>query len=1187
MDWTPAQSAAIDTRGKDLLVSAAAGSGKTATLTERIIRSLKDEEHPADISKMLIVTFTRAAAGELRMKIFKALSEALAKDPSNRHLASQLIKTTSAKISTIDSFYLDIIRENFSSLGLPSNFRIADTAECELLAKECMSDTVAKHYDRDTEAFSSFAECFVSVRGGERLPEILLSLYESISAYPEGIEFLVECAEKYGVSAESDFFRTPFGEVRAQGVEEALKYYRDVLLDAVSLMQEEEKLRECYLPSFSYDLNFCTDAIEILAKREYETARAHIQGYSPISLKTIRGELPPEITLAKEKRTEITKAIRELQKKSFSLSSEHISRAMLHSRDITLQLYSLLSDFERTFSEEKLRRSALDFADIRRYAMKLLVSRDGEPTEVAKSISAKFTDIYIDEYQDVDRVQDMIFKSISNGKNRFMVGDIKQSIYGFRGAEPHVFAGYREAFPLHGTPDAESSPCESIFMSNNFRCDENIIDFTNLVCSYLFGIFKENIGYRSEDDLRFTKQKPSPEYVSQKVTLAIVTPPEDEDSDYVSNAENNRESEAKYIAAEISRLLKCGKLANGERVRPEDIAIMFRSGAIKPHLKAALDDAGIAYSGGEDNKYFESPDVLLVLSVLNVIDNPHRDIHLAATLYSPLFSLTLDDLVKIRKRESDAHSLYDALCAYTECESDELSAKCRDFLSALAEWRDMTHAMTVNKLLRRIFASKRFVLSGISGSENLRILYEYARKFEAGAYRGLYDFIEYLNRMIANGTKLESGGSDSAAGKVSLITVHHSKGLEYPVCFLCGTSGQFNKNDFKDSMIFEASTGVAMKLADGTGFARINTPMREAIISKLLANQIEEEMRVLYVALTRAREKLFVTGSSTLSADELLDAAAVRRKYSGKHTLMKCRSSLDWILTALSGLDVSNICEMRFIDPTAIENERSTVTPTESIAPKAEPSAELYAKLTADFDYRYPYLHLSRVPAKISVSRLSPDVLDEREDTLNLFDTDKKASVPRILLSNDKESASATARGTSTHLFLQFCDFARAKAHGVEDEAARLIEARYIPPEAKEEMFADELERFLESDLYREIISAKQVIREQRFNILLPSSDFSQDKDFINATDEPLAVQGVIDLILVDERGDVSLFDYKTDRLSKAEMSDDTLLEGKLTALHREQLGYYRIAAERLFGKPIKRAAIYSTAAAKTVDIFK
>ena len=977
-----------------------------------------------------------------------------------------------------------------------------------------------------------------------------------------------------------------FGEVLASSTEAAFKYYADVLADAEGYMIKDEKLRVAYLPSFSYDLRFCRGAIEILRERSYEKAKAHLQSYSPVSLKTVRGELPERIAIAKEKRTEITRAIREMQKKSFSLSPESISKAMLDSRTITIRLYSLLSDFERAFSEEKLKRSMLDFSDIRRYALKLLVNKDGEPTEVARNMSGKFTDIYIDEYQDVDRVQDMIFKAISNGKNRFMVGDIKQSIYGFRGAEPHVFATYREKFPLHGTDAAKASPAESIFMSNNFRCDENIIKFTNLVCSYLFGICSENIGYCKEDDLCFTKQKPTPDFLSQKVTLAIVTPPEDEFSYYVSNAENNRESEARYIAAQISELLREGKLANGERVRPEDIAIMFRSGSIKPYLKAALDEAGIAYSGGDDNKYFESPDVLLVLSTLNVIDNPHRDIHLAATLYSPLFSLTLDDLVRIRLREGDAHSLYDALCDYADSEGDELSAKCRDFIATLREWRDLTHSMPVSKLLGRLFASKRFVLCGISNSENLRILYDYARRFEAGAYRGLYDFIEYLNRMIADGAKLDTAAADNAAGKVSLITVHHSKGLEYPVCFLCGTSAQFNKNDFKDSMIFEYSTGVAMKLADGTGFARINTPMREAIISKLLTTQLEEEMRVLYVALTRAREKLFVTGASTKSADELLAAAHERKAYSSKHTLLKCRSSMEWILTALADLDISDMCELEFIDPTEIEG---AIAPEDTLpeAEEAKPihNAELYEKLSADFAYKYPYMHLSRVPAKISVSRLSPDVLDEREDTLNLFDTDKKAIVPRILLPDGESTPSPTARGTSTHLFLQFCDFTRTKGHGVQEEIARLIEARYIPPQAKDEIFTEEIERFFESDLYEKIISAKQVIREQRFNILLPSSSFSRDEEFIRSTDEPLAVQGVIDLILVGADGEVSVYDYKTDRLSYAERSNDELLQKKLSALHSEQLGYYKIAAERLFGKSVSHVAVYSTAAAKTVEI--
>ncbi len=1186
MNFTPAQSAAIETRGKDLLVSAAAGSGKTATLTERIIRSLKDEKAPLDISKMLIVTFTRAAASELRLKIFKALSEALAKDPTNRHLASQLVKTTSAKICTIDSFYLDLLRENFSELSLPPSFRIADTAEIQLLAKECMTDTISAFYDADTDGFSAFVESFVTLKGRDRLPDILLNLYTSISAYPEGIEFLKECAKNYDRAACEDFFKSSFGEVLASNIEDAVAHYVEILDDAAELMRSDEKTTACYLPSFAYDLRFCEELLEILKERSYVRAKTHIESYSPISLKTIRGELSEEITLAKERRTEITKAIRELAKKSFGLSAENISASMKRSKEMTLCLFEVLSRFESEFNREKLRRSALDFSDIRRYALKLLVTPDGQPTEAAKKISTKYTDIYIDEYQDVDRVQDLIFKSISNGKNRFMVGDIKQSIYGFRGAEPHVFAGYRALFPLHGTPRAHGSLAESIFMSDNFRCDENVIEFTNAVCSYLFGIFNENIGYCLDDDLKFSKAKPSEDYVSPKVSLAIVTAPEDEASDYVKNAENNRQSEARYIAAEIKTLLAGGHLANGARIRPEDIAIMFRSSTMKPYLRDALTEAGIDFCGGEENKYFESPDVLLILSVLNVIDNPTRDIHLAATLYSPLFDLTLDNLVVIKKSADPNLSLYDALSLYAEKYNSELAKKCSFFLATLKEWRDMTHAMPVGKLLRTIFSSVLFARSGITDSENLKILYEYARKFEAGAYRGLYDFIEYLNRMIANDAKLETAASDKTVGKVSLITVHHSKGLEYPVCFLCGTSGQFNKNDFKDSLLFEYSTGVAMKLSDGTGFARINTPMREAIMSKIVAAQTEEEMRVLYVALTRAREYLYVTGSSSQSAEKLLATAEERHRYSGKYTLMKCKSHLEWILVALSGRDTSAICDISFIDPTTLDIIGKEEPTEEAEETSFEIDTELLEKLSADFTYEYPYLHLSRVPAKISVSRLSPDVLDENDSSLNLFEEPKKAPIPKALFPDGESTPSAAQRGTSTHLFLQFCDFDRAKKQGVKEEIARLIEERFIPVSAAGEVFCDELERFFESDLYEEIKCAKKVIREQRFNILMPTSSFSKDEEFISRTDEDLAVQGVIDLILIDKDGEISVYDYKTDRLSVAELKDDQKLKDKLASLHGEQLGYYKIAAERLFGKECRRVAVYSTKAAKSVDIF-
>ncbi len=1187
--WTDAQKAAINTRDKELLVSAAAGSGKTATLTERIIASLTNKENPYDISKMLIVTFTRAAAAELRQRIFTAITDALAEDPTNKHLASQLVKIGNAKICTIDSFYLDLIRENFSVLGLPPTFRIADTAEAELMSKELMADTVNKFYDANTEEFSRFAEAFTNVRNSAQLPEILLDLYSHVASYPEGIEFLNICAKETEENAEKDFFDSPFGKILRKNTIENLKYFISAFEECIEFVDSEEAISSAYGASFRYDYEFCESLLKKLECESYSAVKAHLHSYSPISLKSIGKAKSEDTEAIKDTRTKLTTGIKELASKAFSLTPESISRAMLQTAKITATLYSLLSEFEKRLTEEKLARAIFEFNDIRRYALKLLVDENGEPTEVAVELSKQFTDIYIDEYQDVDRVQDMIFKAISNGKNRFMVGDIKQSIYGFRGAEPQVFAKYRAEFPAHGSAQASNSPNETIFMSNNFRCDKNIIEFTNRVCSYLFGICAESIGYCSDDDLKFSKLGPeSNNYPSPKVKLSILVPPEDESSEYKSCAENNRINEAKYIANEILELVKASKKADGTPISFGDIAVLVHYSTANPYLREAFSEAGIPFFGADDVEYFENPDVLLILSVLNVIDNPHRDIYLAAALRSPLFELTLDDLITLRQYKDDSCSLFEALKDYADGQDDALSARCKEFLATLSEWRDDTLSLPVDKLLKKIYSCARFAASGLADSQNLRLLYEYARKFESNSFRGLYNFIEYINKIIEEKTDFTSVSAEASGDKVSIMTIHKSKGLEFPVCFIFGAGGEFNKNDFKDSLIFDSYAGVAMKLPDQTGFARINTPMREAVASNILISRAEEEMRVLYVALTRARERLYVTASTTKKRDKLLGDAEYRHKHSCRYLLMRSRSYLEWILSAIASQDISDICELALIPADSVETQKNIDLLGKAYEENStcEINEALVKDLKEKFDYKYQYGAYSKIPAKISVSRLSPDVLDESDDSLNLFETPRKANVPEIFSGETGKKLSATERGTATHLFLQFCNFERAEKFGVKEELARLVDEKFLPSSATDAVFIDELERFFESELYRKIKTAKRVIREQRFNILLPASQFSKDKEFIEAIgDEQLAVQGVIDLIVIDENGDICLYDYKTDRISKNEAENDALLKRKMEALHKEQLSYYKIAVERLFDKECHICAVYSTHAARTVEI--
>ena len=603
-------------------------------------------------------------------------------------------------------------------------------------------------------------------------------------------------------------------------------------------------------------------------------------------------------------------------------------------------------------------------------------------------------------------------------------------------------------------------------------------------------------------------------------------------------------------------------------------------------MTKALDEYGIEYCGAENSRYFEDPEVLLVLSLLNVIDNPHRDIHLAGVLRSPLFDVSLESLVILRRYCDSSYSLFDCLCEYAKNESNELSRVCRVFLEELDALRDMTLSLPAHRLLKNIYSSRRFSAAGLCDSENLTMLYEYARRFESGSFKGLYNFIEYINRLISDGVSFDAGNGSSAENKVSLMTIHHSKGLEYPVCFLCGTSGEFNKSDFKDSLILDSKTGVAMKLADGSGFARINTPLREAIAAKKLGDAAEEEMRVLYVALTRAREYLYITGGSKKPKEELLTQASHRRRYSMRYTVMKCKSYLEWILTAIADTELSDVAELCFVEADKVEHNRFADIPKLFVS-EAEPCEETVTMLLDKFSFDYPYGSLHRLPAKISVSRLSPDVLDESGDTLSLFEEPKKTKVPPILLGSSEKQRSAAERGTATHLFLQFCDFERAGRTGVREELERLVQERYIPSNAKELVFEEELELFLKSELFDKIMNAREVIREQRFNLLMPPSMFSKDPEFIEKLgDEKLAVQGVVDLIVIDSEGRLCLYDYKTDRISKEEKQSEALLADKMRKSHSEQLSYYKLAAERLFGTECHTVEVYSTAAARTVKIF-
>lgn len=1245
--WTPAQTHAMEAQGRNLLLSAAAGSGKTATLTARIIRSLTDPENPTAISRLLVVTFTRAAAGELKSRISSALSAALAEQPGNRHLTEQLISLGSAAICTIDSFCLSLVRANFQSLSLPPDFRLADETELAVLRRSLMDELIEEYYDKKTDGeFAALADHFIGMRNDSQLSAILTDIYHKVSKYPEGMAFFQNCAQTYEKEADLPFLRTQFGRSIKEQMLSRLQADLARMEHARADITDGGALQKAYERSFSYDCDTIQKLCQALGEDDYDSTRQILQEYSPIRVGSLKKEAKtPQSIAACAVRNQVIKDLREEVASRFVLPQERLPALARATAKVCREMHTFFSDYESRLTAEKHARAVCDFGDITRLCYRLLVSSDGSPTDVARQIAEQYDAIYIDEYQDVDAVQDAIFTAISKPNNRFMVGDIKQSIYGFRGAEPSIFADYRRRYPTWqaNAPEDPDALSQAIYMSENFRCDRNVIRFVNAICSYLFAACGESIGYVPQDDLIFSKAEPEG-YQSPLVQMrVIVPPPKDEagEEDATTAGEEKDEEDAsnpevRYVVSEIVRLLHEGKKADGTPIRPRDIAILSRSSTIHTAFAEALEAEGIAVSTAEQKDFFENPEVLLLLCLLQTIDNPTRDIPLAGVLRSPLFGFSMDDLVLIRARTPDC-PLIDALRAMGDAdEHDPLCKHIRAFLAILDRYRDMARTLPVDRLLRRLYRETCMLAYAGSGKEhrdrnavrtrrtNLLRFYEYARRFESGSFKGLYQFISYVSGIIEEGTKIEFGGS-TAPDAVSIMTIHKSKGLEFPVCFLCGAGGYFNQSDAKNTLLFDRTMGLAIRIPDQTGFARLNTPMRLAIIDRQNERLREEEIRLLYVAMTRARERLYVTAKSRSAADKLTDAAYLRTAFCEDHriALMDCHSYLEWMMSALETGRGRDCCDFGMVTPQQVEEIYSavksrcqlTTTPQEADADSVlestlDPSAlQMWQKR---FDFRYPYEHLTTLPSKISVSDLHPGVLDEK---LNLEAEDSRfaeedsrlrlqvsgralpeetdsmiekwlSRVPSFCQPQEEQAVSAAERGTATHLFLQFCDMEFARRHGVAAEAARLIEKRFLPPYVAERIREDQLTRFFESRLYEELRRARRVWREQRFQLLLPADRFTENPDYARElSGEVLLVQGVIDIFFETEDGRLILCDYKTDALTAEERRHPALARQKLQARHGRQLAYYTEAVEQLCGRRPDEVLIYSLPLGDTVSI--
>lgn len=1152
MEWTGSQLSAINVPRRDVLVAAAAGSGKTATLTERVLQTITRED-AVDINRLLIVTFTEKAAAELKIRIRSRLEELAEADPGNAAIKRQLSLLPSASVSTIHSFCGRVVREGAALLGLPPKLRTAEEQETELIMHRVMDSVIEGYYEGnkndgcDIDDPDALFDAFEKLRPGENLYRIMKSLYDTVVSFPEYIEFYKNCAEDC------------FNAAKDPAAGKAFRYAADrcgaELADVLRLMKETDALYGSddaydakYRPVVLASVRYIIGALEALGKG-YGEAYAFFSADRGIpSLKGVTGDLPFKEEV-KKLRARMNGADDTL-KKLFAFDPEDASDICRRTGELCDGIYRFLSRFDRAFTGEKLAAKIMDFADMERYAHKLICGTEG----FAERLAERYDEIYVDEYQDVNGLQDDIFAALSKN-NRFMVGDVKQSIYSFRGSDPSIFSAYRNRF----APYKEGEPGPSvIFLSENFRCGKPIIDFTNEVFAPVFGK-GDAVPYSREDALVFGKQCVQREDVPVKIR--IFTGGSDED-------------EAEYAANEIKKLLGYGKNDAGEPLTPSDVAILCRNGKMCEKAEKALSAHGLACVNTSDKSFFDSPEVLLAVSLLSAIDNPARDVPLAASMKSPVFGFTLDELAAIRMKTPDG-TLYDAVAAYAEGED---GGKCREFLKKLDRFRYRARTMQTDKFIR-LFYKETSLLSLVYNKAdrgdpkdrraNLLTLYELARKYEADSFKGLYGFVAYCTDMIESERSFKTAAD--SAGRITVQTVHSSKGLEYPVCFILGANDQFNSDHLKSTVIADRALGMGIRVTGDDGFIR-KGPLYCGVSLKKTVDGIRDEACLFYVAVTRAKKYLYITASP--KKEPVFDAQRSR------DALYKCRSFLDFLRMSVDG---SEEC-CRIITEDEAEDGAVSGAPAESRPDAVTAPEELVKKLTEISRFRYPFAEAARLPKKAAVSKLFPAYLDDDGEAVSLFEE----YAPQPLIMPDPEAtdvrSDAAARGTATHVFMQFCDLGFAEKDP-RAEAERLVSENFIKKETAELIRFDEVSGFFGSELYRRMKDARDggrlFLREYRFNVELDAADFTDDPQRKKALEnESLLVQGVIDCVFEEKDGSLTVVDYKTDRVGRSEEAVSEFADR-----HRRQLGYYKTAIERISLKRVGRCELYSFCLGRSVAL--
>ena len=1202
MAWTNEQQAAIDSRGQTLLLSAAAGSGKTAVLVERIIRRLLDKEYPIDITELLVVTFTKAAAAEMRDRIGTALMKALSetKDP---RVERQLALLPSAQISTLHAFCQHVIRKYFYTIDLDPAFSIAGEEELNLLRRQVLEDVFLSYYEDDEKASILYplADMFGSDRGDDILMDTVSRMYTYARslAWPE--HWLKEAARAYDVAPDAVIddmvWAGPIKDAVRRILEEDARLYDGVLYHL--------RQREAFAPACD------TFVAEQAALRQAAQARSwndlsrFVRAIDFPRLKSLRKLSDDDKAVwerCKKVRDDVKKdVIKTLQAVYFSATPEEWLDGMRAMKPIMDGLVTLTLDFAKAYGAAKKEKGWIDFSDLEHFCLQILLAPDASPehpvpSAAAEELRSQYEEVFIDEYQDTNGVQELITRLVSGEDNRFMVGDIKQSIYRFRLADPTLFLEKYQSFSRD-----EKAVQRCIDLGRNFRSVPVVLDAVNAVFSRAMTAEAAGMDYGEREKLYAGRQAPDDErWIGGPVEVDIVPTPSDEEDDDGSTA---FEKECRFIAGRIGELLASGRMAarkDGtlEPLSYRHIVVLLRSMAGKADvLIQALQEGGIPSYAEQSGGYFAAVEVQVMLALLRCIDNPEQDLAMAAVLRSPLVGL--DETALAGVRLAGDGTLWQNLPAFVASLPDGVDEKedLQQFMTAFDSWRTYSRRHGVAELLQRLYDDTAYVdfVGAMPGGDvrqaNLKALYDRARQYEEAGFRGLFRYLQLMDKMKEDGLDLAPAKVVSEKEDVvSIMSIHKSKGLEFPVVFVADMGKAFNRRDTQDQILFHNRLGIGLKQYDPEWRMSYPTLIWSGIAAQLRWEGTAEEERILYVAMTRARDQLILTGhSSHIDRDW--------QRWTSRLNPAQAKSYFDWVMpAALAPFGAK--ADADYARPGAawqdavwqVRIARAVPAGTvEEGAYDGEPRLEALRRgdltgtpvpswLDEQLSWQYAYPQAVRTAAKFSVSEVKRRYQelhsDELQDEAALSvpaaaviptapgEDDAFAALPPWL-AGEEAAVSGAQRGTALHKALQYITPAADQTTAtLRREIDAFVRQGLLSREEAKLVYVPVLAAFCQSDIGRRMAESPELHREYPFTVLLAGGDPLPETE----TGEQILIQGVIDCLFREDDAWI-LVDYKSDRLETADA---------FRSRYAVQLALYKRAVEQITHRPVEETYIYS-----------